>query len=118
MTTPAKALALPEIDLEGLEKILAAKERANPRDIYQTRNQALLESNEERAQALEAEIGALRRDNEAFAGLLTRMQALLDTRKTYESELAVELAITNAAVAGLKQAGVTRTAQAPREQES
>lgn len=108
MTSPQKALALPEIDLEGLAKIVAEKEAGNAEATYRTRTQAMLEDNEAKAAELEAEIGALRKDNAAFESLIDRLQALLRKRQTFEADLAVELAITNAAVAGLKQAGVTR----------
>ena len=108
MTTPARALALPEIDLEGLARIVAEKERGNANPaIYRTRTQAMLEDNEKRAQELEAEITVLRQDNAEFESLIGRLQALLRKRQTFEADLAVELAITHAAVAGLKQAGVS-----------
>lgn len=115
MTAPIKALALPEIDLEGLARIVAEKERGNAEATYRTRTQAMLEDNEARAQALETEITVLRQDNAEFESLIGRLQALLRKRQTFEADLAVELAITHAAVAGLKQAGVS-LAQAQREE--
>lgn len=118
MTTPAKALALPEIDLEGLAKIVAEKERGNAEATYRTRTQAMLEDNEAKAAALETEITALRQDNAKFEGLIDRLQALLTKRKTFEADLAVELAITHAAVAGLKQAGVSLARPAGEGQET
>jgi hypothetical protein len=106
--TPAKALAAPSIDLDGLEAIVLRKrEEAGAGAIFRTRTQALLEDNEAHAREIEKELSAQRAENARLEANITALSQILADRRVFESDLVVELAITNAAVAGLRQAGVT-----------
>lgn len=106
--TPSRALAPPSIDLDGLERLIARKrEEAAEGQTYRTRTQALLETNEQRARALEGELAIGRAENNRLEENISALSRILADRRTYESDLVVELAIVNASVAGLRQAGVT-----------
>ncbi len=118
MTTPGKALAFPQINHEALAKQIAAHVELADELILHTRTEAMLEDGEARAKALEIEQAAYRRDITTLEGNIEAIQKVIAKMKVVENDVTVELAVTNASNAALRQAGVVlRTRENSGEKE-
>lgn len=107
MTTPGKALAFPNIDHEELNRVIAANAAYADDLVIHTRTEAMLESGEARTKVLEAEQASYRREIAILEGNIEALSKVIAKMRVVENDVTVELAVTNASNAALRQAGVT-----------